>query len=156
MAARSNVATEAGERVLVIERILDAPRHLVFKAWTEPERMMRWWGPRGFTMTLCEMDLRVGGAYRFHMRLPEGSENRSHGVFREIVEPERLVLSWAWVDAEGKPGHETLLTLTFAEHDGKTKLTLHQAVFESVSARDAHHGGWTSSLDRLADYLATA
>src|SRR5712692_7997302 len=85
-----------------------------------------------------------GGAYRFHMRSPEGTEHRSQGVFREIVEPARLVLTGAWVEEEGKPGHETLLTVSFADHGGKTKLTLHQAVFESVTARDAHRGGWTS------------
>jgi uncharacterized protein YndB with AHSA1/START domain len=149
-------ASESDQRVLVITRVFDAPRSLVFKAWTEPERLMRWWGPRGFTMTLCEMDLRPGGAYRFHMRSPEGNESRRRGFVREVVAPERLVLSGAWIDAEGKPGHETLLTVTFADHGGKTELTLHHAVFESVTARDLHQGGWTSSLDCLADYLATA
>jgi uncharacterized protein YndB with AHSA1/START domain len=156
MAARSNAATEPAERELVITRMFDAPRHIVFKAWTEPERLMRWWGPRGYTMTLCEMDIRPGGAYRFHMRSSDGTELRLAGVLREIVEPARLVLTSAWVDAEGKPGHETLLTLTFADRGGKTLLTLHQAVFESVTARDAHIGGWTSALDCLAEYLAQA
>jgi uncharacterized protein YndB with AHSA1/START domain len=155
MEAKSDVAAESTERELLITRIFDAPQHLVFKAWTEPERLMRWWGPRGFTMTLCEMDLRPGGFFRFHTRSPEGTEHRTQGVFREIVEPERLVLTRAWVDAEGKPGHETLLTVTFADHGGKTMLTLHQAVFESVTARDAHHGGWSTALDCLGDYLAS-
>lgn len=107
-------------------------------------------------MTFCKMDLRPGGAYRFHMRSPEGVDHRSQGVFREIVEPERLVFSWAWEDAESKPGHETLVTVSFAEQGAKTKLTLHQAIFESVTARDAHQGGWISCLDRLAEYLAKA
>jgi len=155
MDAASNAATESADRVLTITRTFDAPRELVFKAWTEPERLMRWWGPRGFTMTSCEMDLRPGGAYRFHLRSPEGTEHRTRGVFREIIEPERLVMTRAWVDAEGKPGHETLLTLSFADQGGKTKLTLHQAIFESVTARDLHQGGWSSSLDCLAEYLAT-
>ncbi|HEY6421173.1 MAG TPA: SRPBCC domain-containing protein [Candidatus Binataceae bacterium] len=156
MTALSSAATELAERELVIERIFDAPRALVFKAWTEPERMAQWWGPRGFTMTSCKMDLRPGGAYRFEMRSPADTEHRTQGVFREIEEPERLVYTWAWVDAEGKSGHETLVTLTFAEHGGKTKLTLHQATFESVTARDAHRGGWTTALDCLAEYVATA
>jgi uncharacterized protein YndB with AHSA1/START domain len=156
MAAKSNAATESAERELVITRIFDAPHALVFKAWTEPERLMRWWGPRGYMMTLCKMDLRPGSTYRFHMRSPEGTEHRSAGVFREVVEPERLVLTRAWVDAEGKPGHETLLTVTFADHGGKTLLTLHQEVFESVAGRDSHQGGWTSALDCLAEYLAQA
>jgi uncharacterized protein YndB with AHSA1/START domain len=156
MDAGSNAATESAERELVITRIFDAPRDLVFKAWTEREHLMRWWGPRGFTMTVCEMDFRPDGAYRFHLRTPEGTEHRVHGVFKEIIEPERLAMTRAWVDAEGKPGHETLLTLSFADHQGKTKLTLHQAVFESVNARDLHNRGWSSSLDCLAEYLATA
>jgi uncharacterized protein YndB with AHSA1/START domain len=156
MDAASDAATESADRVLVITRIFDAPRELVFKVWTEPEHLMRWWGPRGFKMTSCEIDLRPGGACHFHMRSPEGTEHRTRGVFREIIEPERLVMTRAWVDAEGKPGHETLLTLTFADHGGKTKLTLHHAIFESVTARDLHQRGWSSSLDCLAEYLATA
>jgi len=148
---------ESAERELVITRVFDAPRHLVFKAWTEPERLMRWWGPRGFTMTFCKMDLRPGGAYRFHMRSPEGTEHRSQGVFREIVEPERLVLVGGWADAEGNAIRpETVLTLTFEDVDGKTKLTLHNSGFESVTARDSHRGGWNGSLDCLAEYLALA
>jgi uncharacterized protein YndB with AHSA1/START domain len=156
MATANNVAMEPEERVLVIERIFDAPRTLVFKAWTEPERLMHWWGPRGYTMTFCEMDVRPGGEYRFHMRSPEGTDHRSHGVFREIVEPERIVMTGAWVDPLAKPGHQTTLTITLADYGGKTKLTLHQAIFESVTARDAHRGGWSSSIDRLAEYLAAA
>jgi len=156
MAAGSSAAAEAAEqRVLVITRIFDAPPHLVFKAWTEPERLVRGWGAKGFTLPTCTMDFRPGGAYRFCMRSPEGVDHWLQGVYREIVEPERLVFTYAWVDAEGKPGHETLLTVTFEEHNGKTKLTLHQAVFESVTARDAHRGGWPSSLECLAEYLAT-
>jgi uncharacterized protein YndB with AHSA1/START domain len=78
------------------------------------------------------------------------------GVYREIEEGKRLVYTWAWVDEEGKAGTETLITLTFADDGDKTRLTLHQAFFESVTARDAHRGGWTSALDCLAEYLATA
>jgi len=155
-AGNSVAAQQPEERVLVIERIFDAPRGLVFKAWTEPERMVRWFGPRGFTSTILKADFRAGGAYRFHMRSPEGTDHWMQGVYREVVEPERLVSSCAWADAQGKPTRpETLLTVTFEEHKGKTKLTLNQAVFESVTARDLHNGGWSSSMDRLAEYLAT-
>jgi len=155
MAARNSATTEPTERELVITRVFDAPRALVFKAWTEPERLVRWWGPRGFTMPSCKMEVRPGGAYRFQMRSPEGTDHWLQGVYREIVEPERLACTWAWLDADGKPVHETLLTVTFDEEGDKTKLTLHQAVFESVTARDAHQSGWTSSLECLAEYLAT-
>lgn len=157
MDARSNAVTESTERELVITRVFDAPRRLVCKAWTEPEHLMRWWGPKGFTLPSCKMDLRPGGTYRFHMRSPEGDDHWSQGVYREVVEPERLVLTGAWTDADGKPiSSETLLTVTFEEHEGKTKLTLHQASFESVKERDSHQGGWSSSLERLAEYLANA
>jgi uncharacterized protein YndB with AHSA1/START domain len=157
MAARTNTTTTSAERELVITRIFDAPRRLVFKAWTDPEHLVHWLGPQGFTGTIVKMDVRPGGAYRFHMRGPEGDDHWSQGVYREIVESERLVMTRNWADSQGNPtSPETLLTVTFEEHEGKTKLTLHQAVFESVTARDLHRGGWNSSLDRLAEYLAKA
>ena len=144
----------AAELELVITRILDAPRELVFKAWTEPDRAIRWWGPRGFTTAHYELDFRPDGAYRVCMRSPEGTEHWQRGVCREVVEPERLVFTFAWEDSEGTPGHETVVTVTLAEFGAKTKLTLHQAVFETVTARDLHQGGWASALEWLAEYLA--
>jgi uncharacterized protein YndB with AHSA1/START domain len=155
MDARNATAAEPAERVLVIERIFDAPRSLVFKAWTEPERLMRWWGPNGVTTVSCKMDLRAGGAWRISMRC-RGNEERQQGVFREIVEPERLVFTYAFEDPTGNPGHETLVTVTFAEHGGKTKLTLKQAVFDTVATRDDHVRGWSEALGHLTEYLATA
>jgi uncharacterized protein YndB with AHSA1/START domain len=156
MVARTGAATTSAALELVITRVFDAPPRLVFKAWTEPERLVRWWGPRGFTTPSCKVDVRPGGAFRLCMRSPEGTDHWLRGVYREVVEPERLVCTWAWEDAEGTPGHETLLTVSFAEQGARTKLTLHQAVFESVTARDAHQEGWTSGLDRLAEFLAKA
>ena len=76
------------------------------------------------------------------------------GVYREIVEPDRIVFTFAWEDEKGDPGHETLVTVTFAEHDGKTKLTFHQAVFESIAVRDSHREGWSECFDRLEAHLA--
>jgi uncharacterized protein YndB with AHSA1/START domain len=156
MAARNSAEAASAGLELLITRTFDAPRSLVFKAWAEPERMACWAGPKGFTMTSCEMDPRPGGVFRLSMRSPEGTDHRVRGVYHEIVEDERLVYTWAWVDTQGKPGHETLITVTFADHGEKTKLTLHQAIFESATARDAHRGGWDSALDCLAEYLATA
>jgi uncharacterized protein YndB with AHSA1/START domain len=152
----SNPVTEPADRVLVITRIFDAPRELVFKAWTDPRHLVHWMGPRGFRSTVLHSDLRAGGAYRIHMRGPEGDDHWTQGVFREIVEPERLVMVGSWADANGNPtSPETVLTITLEEDGGKTRLTLHQAIFESITARDGHRGGWNSSLDRLAEYLAT-
>ena len=147
-------ATLSAELRLVITRIFDAPRRLVFKMWTEPEHLAVWWGPRGFTAISGRLDVRPGGAWSRSMRAPDGRIIRKHGVYREIVEPERLVFTFAWEDAEGKPGHETAVTVTLAEYGAKTKLTLHQAVFETVTARDLHQGGWASALECLAEYLA--
>jgi uncharacterized protein YndB with AHSA1/START domain len=126
----------------------------VFKVWTEPDRAARWWGPQGFTTAHCEMDLRPGGAYRICMRSPEGTEHWQRGCAASSSKPERLVFTSAWEDREGRPGHETVVTVSFGEYGAKTKLTLHQAVFETVTARDLHQGGWSSALECLADYLA--
>jgi uncharacterized protein YndB with AHSA1/START domain len=157
MAAKNEPATGSAEPELVITRVFDAPRSLVFKCWTEPEHLERWQGaPRGFTVTTHERDLRPGGAYRVCMRSPEGKDHWLQGVYREIVEPERLVFTHVWLDAAGNPGKETLVTLTFTERGGKTELTLHQTGFKSVASRDGHKEGWTSTLDRLAEYLAMA
>jgi uncharacterized protein YndB with AHSA1/START domain len=90
------------------------------------------------------------------MRGPDGVDHRLVGVFREIVTPERLAFTFAWEDEAGKLGPETLVTLTFAEQGAKTKLTFHQAVFESVTARDLHNDGWSEALDCLADYVKQA
>jgi uncharacterized protein YndB with AHSA1/START domain len=156
MTAQTSVLATSAGLELVITRTFDAPRSLVFKAWTEPDRAARWWGPQGFTTLHCMMDVRTGGAFRICQRSPDGTEYWKQGVYREVAEPERLVFTFAWEDADGKPGHETVVTVTFAEHGEKTRLTLHQAVFETVSTRDSHQNGWTSTMERLAEYLAMA
>ena len=144
------------DRELVVTRVIDAPRRLVFKAWTQPEHVARWWGPQGFTTIHCEMDIRVGGTYRFGMRSPQGTEHWKRGVYREIVEPERIVFTFAWEGAAGQLGHELLTTVTFAEQGAKTKLTLHQGVFENTDGRDDHVTGWTSCFERFASYVQTS
>lgn len=140
---------------LLITRIIDAPRRLVFKAWTQPEHVARWWGPQGFTTTHCEMDIRVGGNYRFGMRSPQGTEYWKRGVFHEIQDPERIVFTFAWENPDGALQHELLTTVTFDEQDGRTKLTLRQTGFESIERRDDHVQGWTSTMQRFAEYLVT-
>jgi len=140
---------------LLITRLLDAPRSLVFTVWTKPEHIARWLGPKGFSAPSCKMDLRTGGAWRACICSPEGTEHWMQGVYREIAAPERLVFTFAWEDEDGEPGHQTLVTVSFAEQDGETLLTFHQAPFESVESRDSHYGGWSECFDRLADYLAS-
>jgi uncharacterized protein YndB with AHSA1/START domain len=154
VAARNSPPAAPVQPVLEFTRVFAAPRSLLFKVWLEPAHLVRWWGPRGFTMPSHAIEVRPGGAYRFCMRSPEGTLHWLQGVYREIVEPERLAFTYAWEDAKGAPRHQTLVTVRFAEQGAKTRLTLRQEVFESVMARDAHREGWASNLDRLADYLA--
>lgn len=142
------------DRELIITRVFDAPRDLVFKAWTDPERAARWWGPKGFHLTHCEMDVRPGGRWRVCMHSRDGVDYWVQGAYREIVEPERFVYTWAWEKPEGKPGRETLVTVELAEQGRKTKMTFRQAEFETVEDRDSHRSGWTESFDLLAEYLA--
>jgi uncharacterized protein YndB with AHSA1/START domain len=158
MAARSNAAAaESDTRELVITRVLNAPRELVWKSLTEPERLEQWWGPKGFTNPVCEIDVRVGGAIRIHMRSPDGNVYPMKGEFREIVPPERLVFTNIAVDAEGSPIIEGLTTVTFAEHGGKTTMTLHtrgRAVVDyAVGYLQGMEAGWTGSIDKLASLL---
>jgi uncharacterized protein YndB with AHSA1/START domain len=156
MPATSTAATESSGEV-VITRVFDAPRALVFKAWTQPKHLVRWWGPHGAEIVHCEMDLRVGGAWHIRMRgAPHGGEDRQRGVIREIVEPQRLVFSYAFENETGERGHETIVTVTFADEGEKTRLTVHQAIFESLEVRDAHIWGWGQALDDLADYIRSA
>ncbi|MGH7193324.1 MAG: SRPBCC family protein [Candidatus Saccharimonadales bacterium] len=152
-AQANNAAARTSDRTLVISRVFDAPRELVFKAWTEQEHIRHWLAPHGFTITHCEGDCRPGGRFRSCMRSPEGTDHWVGGCYREVVKNERLVFSHAWDGADGKPGHETQVIVTFADQAGKTLLTLHQALFDSVESRDGHRGGWTQSLERLTEYL---
>ncbi len=156
------IAVNAPVRELQLSRLLSAPRTLVFKALTEPARMVQWWGPRGFVTHSCTVDLRPGGSWRLRMRRADGVEHWLHGVYEDIVEPERLVTSWAWEPGEteftdwlpgGVPHHETRVTLILADEDGKTRLTLKHAFFESDAARDSHTEGWSEALDRLDEHL---
>jgi uncharacterized protein YndB with AHSA1/START domain len=145
----TNVQPGSAERDLRITRVFDAPRALVFEAWTKPEHVKRWFCPNGFTVSACEMDFRVGGAYRLCMS-GFGNEHWVHGVYREIVVPERIVFTGI-LESDG---NETLTTATFADEAGKTRLTVHQTYsLETDSTRGARQG-WTQTLEHLAEYVA--
>lgn len=155
----TSAAAAGAERRLTITRVFDAPRDLVWKAWTDPKHVARWWGPHGFTNPVCELDLRPGGALRIDMRGPDGVVYPMRGVFREIVAPERLVFTTrALEDTEGNPQLEGLNTVTLVEESGKTTLTLHAVITKAtLAAQPALAGmaqGWTESLERLAGALA--
>ena len=138
---------------LVMTRVFDAPRELVWRAWTEDEHMMHWGAPHGFTVTHCESALKVGGSWRSCMKSPDGQELWLGGEYREVVPYEKLVFTHVWDDDNGQPGPETLVTLTFEDEGDKTKMTFRQTGFASASSRDGHEGGWSESFERLREYL---
>ena len=158
----SPVPDQAGnrsvERRLKIIRVFDAPRRVVFKAWIDPEQLARWWGPRGFTHPLCEVDARPGGAIRIIMRAPDGMSHEVKGVFREINEPERLVFTNRAIGSQGEPLLEGLTTVSFTEQEGKTTMTLETSAVallpEARSMLDGMNDGWNQSLERLTMVLA--
>ena len=156
----SDAATKPAEREIVITRVFDAPRALVFKAWTDPKHLKLWWGPNGFTNPVCEADARVGGAWRIVMRAPDGTEYPCGGVYSEIVESERLVFTNIATDKEGNPVLDGLTTVTFVEQGNKTKLTLQTRAVAVVPYAAAYLAGmemgWTQSLQRLAAHVAKA
>ncbi len=158
MAARSSAATtDSAQRVLMITRVFDAPRYLVFKAWSEPERLVQWFGPKGFTSTVVgSMDPSAWAAPTvFTCAAPvEAITGCKVYIARLWNRSGSYVPMCGRTPTAFQPARKTLLTLTFEADGQKTKLTLHQAVFESVTARDAHEEGWTSSLERLTEYLA--
>jgi uncharacterized protein YndB with AHSA1/START domain len=155
--AKASASLESSEWDLVMTRVFDAPRELVFKAWTDTRHMALWWGPNGFTNPVCELDVRPGGAIRIDMRAPNGVVYPMKGVFDEIVEPERLVFVSSALDEKGKSMFDILNTVTFTEHGGKTSLTLQARVLKAnASAPQYLKGmemGWTQSLDRLGAHL---
>jgi uncharacterized protein YndB with AHSA1/START domain len=143
-----------GRQEIVFTRSFDAPRALVFKAFTDAALLPRWLGPRRLTMPVVESDLRPGGAWRFVHRGPDGSEFAFRGVYHDVVPPERIVRTFEFA---GAPGHVSLETATFEEHGGRTTVT-GKSVFLTVEARDAHlaagmEQGLGESMDRLAELL---
>ncbi len=145
--------TTPTEREIVLTRVFDAPRQLVFDAFTKPELLTRWFGPRGWSLVVCEVDLRVGGAWRFVLRGPEGTDMGMGGVYREIVPGERTIHTEAFDDYPG----DSVITTVLTENDGKTTLTA-SAVYESQEVRDAvinsgmEHGA-AETYDKLAELL---
>jgi uncharacterized protein YndB with AHSA1/START domain len=143
----------ANDNELVINRVFNAPRDIVWKAWTDPEQLKEWSAPNGFTLPISEGDLRPGSAWRAQMRKDDGTELDLGGVYREIAAPERLVFTHVWMDENGKPGPETLVTVTFTDRGGKTEMNFRQSGFDSVESRDGHSEGWTECFDKLAELL---
>jgi uncharacterized protein YndB with AHSA1/START domain len=153
----SNSATLAlpSDREIIITRAFDAPRQLVFDAYTKPEHVRRWYGLQSLTMTVCDIDLRPGGAWRYVLQAKDGSEHGFSGIYREITPHERLVYTEGY---EAIPDADYLVTTTFDEQDGKTTLTSH-LLYKSKEHRDAHiasgmETGMRETLDRLAELVS--
>ncbi len=143
------------EPELVIMRVFNAPRDIVWKAWTDPKYAVHWWGPKDYPATHLEMDVRPGGVWCGKLRsIADGRELTHRGVFREVTPQERLVFTFAW-DEEGERGLETLVTITFADQGNKTLMTFRQIPFQSEAEREGHRGGWTSAFDRFDAQLAS-
>lgn len=149
-----NVITKPASFELVMKREIAAPRERVFAAWTDVRLSAAWWAPRDFTILSCEMDVRPGGTWRRTMRAPSGTVVIKHGVYREVVTPERLSFTYNTEHADGVIDPETLVTVTFAELDGRTRLTLRHSAFETDAARTDHGGGWAGCLDRFSAFIA--
>jgi uncharacterized protein YndB with AHSA1/START domain len=144
---------------LVITRVYDAPRELLFKLWTDPKHLVQWWGPRDFTNPVCEADARPGGAIRIHMQAPDGRIYPMTGTFDEVVAPERLVFTSGALADDGKPLFEVRTTVLFENDGGKTRLTLRATVIMQTDAAAPYlagmNEGWSQSLDRLAERVAS-
>jgi uncharacterized protein YndB with AHSA1/START domain len=157
--AKASPTANPLERELTLTRIFDAPRELVFEAWTDPVHLKRWWGPRGFTTPACNVDLRIGGAWRIVMRFPDGvNEHIMDAVYREIAPPERLSFTNVALDKDGKRLLEGTTSITLEDLGGKTKLTLYTRMRGLVPYADrmleGMEPGWSQSLERLAEEIA--
>lgn len=137
---------------LHLERILPAPRSLVFAAHADPGQLAKWWGPRGFSAPSVDVDLRVGGRYRIAMQPPDGVLFYLTGEFREVAPPARLVYTFRWEEPD-PDDRETIVVLTLAGSGDNTALTVDQGVFATEARRALHEQGWSDTLDRLRDHL---
>ena len=151
--AESHQRTQTADTVLELRRTFRKPPAAVFHAWTMPEAIAAWWGPRDFTARIVELDVRPGGRWRTCMISPDGVEHWASGVYVEVVQDQRLEFTWAW-ETDGVRGHETSVVIEFTPCSDGTELQLTHQVFESLESRDAHSGGWSSCLDSLGDTLS--
>ncbi len=137
---------------LQVQRVFRAPREKVFRAWTEPEALKKWWGPVGGTTPVVEIDLRVGGKYRFGMQFPEAEIFYVSGTYQEVRAPEKLVFTWRWEQPDMDFG-ESLVTIEFHAHDHTTEVTLKHENFPNEELCRRHNEGWRDFFDNFAQLL---
>ena len=167
---KNSPTAESAVREFVISREFGVSRDFMFKVWTDPEHMQRWWGPKDFKVIYSKMDLRPGGSYHYCMRTPDGHDMWGKFVYREIVKPERIIFVNSFSDEKGgltrhpmSPSWplEMLSTITFAEHAGKTTVTVRWAPLNPTEEErktfeggfDSMRNGWSGTMDQLAAYL---
>jgi len=172
MAARSNTVVESTARELVVTRIFDAPRELMWKTLTVPEHLEHWWGPKGMTSRVHQLELRPGGTFRYSQKTPDGREMWGKWVYREIVAPERLVIVSSFTDEKGNPARnpfepnwplEMLTESTFTEHQGRTTITIRMTPINATESerktfddgRNSMGEGFAGTFEKLDKYLAT-
>lgn len=151
MAQSSSAQAVSADEVLNITRIFEAPRELVFRLWSRPEFIVRWWGPEGLYLSTCEMDFRVGGRWRYTMHSVGGEDYPINGIYKEIEAPSRLCFTYC---PEEQGDFETLVEIDFIDLGERTEMRFRQAPFPTVPLRDAHNWGWNGTLGLLAGYLA--
>ena len=155
----TKLSPEISREEIVITRTYNAPRELVFEAWTKPEQLAEWWGPRGFTCPRCDLDVRPGGILRIDMRAPNGTIYPMSGVYLEIIEPERITYTAGALDEKGSQLFEFLHVVTFAEKDGKTTLIMKTQLVKTTAEAARYIGGFeagmSQSLEKLAGQLLT-
>lgn len=173
MSPKNDLAPEASTREFVVTRVFDAPRELVFRAWSEAEHLAHWWGPKGCAIQVLSLDFRPGGVFHYSMTTPAGQQMWGKFVYREIVAPERIVFINSFADEAGAKIKapfdmdfplETYSTVALEEQGGKTKLTLRGIPHHATEAQretfegmfDSMNQGWNGTLDQLTDYLAKA
>lgn len=148
MAQDNSAIADAGDEVLEIVRLFDAPRDLVFKLWSAPEHIVRWWGPEGLYLSHCEMDFRVGGKWRFCMQLGTDRQHWIGGSYREISPPSRLVFTYTG----DEDGHETVVQLDFLARGDGTEMRFRQSAVPTVEIRESMRWGWGSTFNLLNAY----
>lgn len=144
-------------REIYVSRLYDVSRNVLFRAWTEPKHLSRWWGPKDFTTPVCEVQARVGGRFRIVMRAPDGSEHPMQGIFTECRVPEALAFDFEALDQSGKPALQGQLSVTFVDEGGKTRMSLSTYAeglgAEATAMLEGMETGWNQSLERLSRSL---
>lgn len=148
----SNATKPAGDLVVHLRRVLPASRNRVYEALTNPDKLARWWGPKGFSCPSIEFEPHVGGGYRIAMQPPDGELFHLSGEFMEVVPPARLAYTFVW-DPPAPDDQETLAELSLVDERGGTELTLVQGPFPSEERRKLHQDGWSDGFDRLREVL---